>query len=326
MAEITIVVPVYNVEKYVAKCIDSLLAQTFTDLEILLVNDGSTDGSAKICEEYARKDSRIKVIHQENQGLSAARNTGIEHASGKFLGFIDSDDYIDEDMYEVLYNQLQENQADISVCGIYNEYADVVRRACPTDEFMVVSQKEAMRLVLEANKISVNAVNKLYKKEIFQELRYPVGKLSEDAHVILEILLQAKTIVISTVPKYHYIHRGNSITTSPYKSGDLSVIEAYSKNKRIIEKYYPDLLEVAEFRCFFSYFYVLDKMALSKEFKAKNERKEVIKLVRNNIDKILHNHYVGRNRKLAARVLLIHPFMYNVFVKIEFRRKRKNIN
>lgn len=326
MAEITIVVPVYNVEKYVAKCIDSILAQTFQDLEILLVNDGSTDNSAEICEKYAKKDSRIKVIHQKNQGLSAARNTGIEHASGKYIGFIDSDDYIEKDMYETLYQQMVENHADISVCGIYNEYVDVIKRSYPKDEFIVATQKEAIKMVLEAKKLTVSAVNKLYKTEIFSELKYPVGKLCEDAHVILEIFLRADTITVSTVPKYHYVHRANSITTKPFCRADLSMLEAYENNKKIIEKHYPDLLEVAQFRCFFSYFYVLDKMAVSKDFKDKEARKQLIGLVRKNIKQIRANQYVGRNRKIAAMGLLVHPFIYNSFVRLEFKRKKKNTN
>ncbi len=325
MAEISIVVPVYNVEKYLEKCLDSLLNQTFTDVEILLVDDGSTDHSLKICKNYAEKDGRIRVIHQLNQGLSAARNTGIENATGKYIGFIDSDDYIDEDMYEYLYNQITNQKADIAVCGIYNEYADIVRRAYPKDECVVATQKEAMAMVLEANKISVNAVNKLYKIEIFKNLRYPVGKLSEDAHLILEILLQAEKIVISTSPKYHYVHRENSITTAPYRKKDLSVIEAYIKNKKIIEKFYPDLLEVAEFRCFFAYFYVLDKMALTKNFKDKATRKKLIKEIRANKSKLKNNSFVGRNRKIAAIGLMIHPIFYNMFVRIEFRRKKKKV-
>lgn len=325
MAEISIVVPVYNVEKYLGKCLDSLLKQTFSDFEILLIDDGSTDRSLKICEKYAEKDSRIRVIHQKNQGLSAARNTGIENASGKYIGFIDSDDYIDEDMYEYLYEQITNQKADIAVCGIYNEYADIVRRAYPKDEYIIANQKEAMAMVLEANKISVNAVNKLYKIEIFKNLRYPVGKLSEDAHLILEILLQTEKIVISTAPKYHYVHRENSITTAPYGKKDLSVIEAYVKNKKIIEKYYPDLLEVAEFRCFYAYFYVLDKMALTKNFKDKETRKRLIKEIRANKEKLKKNSYVGRNRKIAAMGLMLHPIFYNMFVKLEFKRKKKKV-
>lgn len=325
MAEISIVVPVYNVEKYLEKCLDSIIKQTFIDVEILLIDDGSTDNSLKICKNYAEKDDRIRVIHQINQGLSAARNTGIENAKGKYIGFIDSDDYIDEDMYEYLYNQITNQDADIAVCGIYNEYADIIRRAYPQDEYIVATQKEAMSMVLEANKISVNAVNKLYKREIFKDLRYPVGKLSEDAHLILEILLQANRIVISTTPKYHYVHRENSITTAPYTQKDLSVIEAYVNNKKLIEKYYPDLLEVAEFRCFFAYFYVLDKMALTKKFKDKETRKKLIKYVRANKSSLKKNSYVGRNRKIAAIGLMIHPIFYNMFVKLEFKRKKKKV-
>ncbi len=123
MCEISIIVPVYKVEPYLRKCVDSILAQTFTDFEVILVDDGSPDNSGKICDEYASKDSRVRVIHKENGGLSSARNAGIDVARGKYLGFVDSDDYIEKDMYELLYDNIVKEQADLSICGIYDIYA-----------------------------------------------------------------------------------------------------------------------------------------------------------------------------------------------------------
>lgn len=122
MCEISIIVPVYKVEPYLRKCVDSILAQTFTDFEVILVDDGSPDNSGKICDEYASKDSRVRVIHKKNGGLSSARNAGIDVARGKYLGFVDSDDYIEKDMYELLYDNIVKEQADLSICGIYDVY------------------------------------------------------------------------------------------------------------------------------------------------------------------------------------------------------------
>jgi glycosyltransferase involved in cell wall biosynthesis len=118
--EISIIVPVYNVEKYLEKCLKSILHQIFSDFELILIDDGSTDSSGRICDEYLKRDSRIKVFHKENGGLSSARNYGIEKSTGKYIGFVDSDDYIAKDMYEVLYNNLQRENADVSMCGNYD--------------------------------------------------------------------------------------------------------------------------------------------------------------------------------------------------------------
>ena len=150
MCEISIIVPVYKVEKYLKKCVDSILAQTFTDFELILVDDGSPDDSGKICEEYAEKDARVRVLHKENGGLSSARNAGIEVAKGKYLGFIDSDDYIAEDMYELLYNTIIKEDADLSICGIYDVYEGKAPIVKPTIE-KVVSAEEALLLILQGN-------------------------------------------------------------------------------------------------------------------------------------------------------------------------------
>jgi glycosyltransferase involved in cell wall biosynthesis len=122
MCEISIIVPVYDVEKYLKKCVDSILNQTFKDFELILVDDGSPDNSGAICDQYAEKDSRVRVIHKENGGLSDARNAGIEVARGKYLGFVDSDDFVNEDMYKQLYTSIIENNADLSICGIFDLY------------------------------------------------------------------------------------------------------------------------------------------------------------------------------------------------------------
>ncbi|EGP5489252.1 glycosyltransferase, partial [Enterococcus faecium] len=149
MCEISIIVPVYKVEPYLRKCVDSILAQTFTDFEVILVDDGSPDNSGKICDEYASKDSRVRVIHKKNGGLSSARNAGIDVARGKYLGFVDSDDYIEKDMYELLYDNIVKEQADLSICGIYDIYAGKKVKILP-EEYKVLDKVSAMKIVLEA--------------------------------------------------------------------------------------------------------------------------------------------------------------------------------
>ena len=162
---ISVIVPVYNVEKYLEKCIDSIINQTYQNLEIILVDDGSTDGSGKICDEYSRKDNRIKVIHKENGGLSDARNIGIKNANGGLIGFIDSDDYITENMFEVLQKDLRKYNADISSCDIQNvneagECLKIIRVSTEGQTSKVFEREEALKLLLE-DTIKSYAWNKL---------------------------------------------------------------------------------------------------------------------------------------------------------------------
>lgn len=208
---ISIVVPVYNVEKYLEKCIDSIIAQTYDNIEIILVNDGSTDDSADIIAHFEAVDSRIKSYYQENGGLSAARNTGINNANGRYIAFVDSDDYIHPRMLEILYNNLVSTGSDISVCDLF-----WINEGKKTEEFIdnnitVYNGINVLRKLIRDDLISVVAWNKLYKSEIFDELRYPVGRLHEDEFVIHKILSQCNRSVYTTAKLYYYIKREGSI-------------------------------------------------------------------------------------------------------------------
>lgn len=209
--KISIVVPIYKVEKYLNKCIDSILSQTFSDFELILVDDGSPDNCPEICDEYAKKDERIKVIHKENGGLSDARNAGIKAASGEYIGLIDSDDYIASDMYEDLYRNACENDADISVCGAVvvaeNQEAEFLKET----KTVVMSNKEALEQMIYNHLFEVNAWNKLYKKDLFSDICYPVGMLYEDLATTYKLIDKSKTVVHSDGKKYAYVQRGGSI-------------------------------------------------------------------------------------------------------------------
>ena len=243
MAKISIIVPVYNVEKYIKRCLDSIIAQTFEDIEIILVDDGSTDSSGIICDEYSKVDTRVRVIHKKNGGLSSARNAGIEAARGEFLGFIDSDDYISSDMFEVLYRNMVRERADLSICGIYQCYeGKKPRRNNPW--YRVLTAEEAIVIAFRGKRFSVNAVNKLYRKALFNCIRYPEGKATEDAYVIVDVLSQCNRVVATSEQKYFYFHREGSITTIKSAANCFDCIEAYERNKRIIEIMFPAIKNV----------------------------------------------------------------------------------
>lgn len=318
MPIISIIVPVYNVEKYLPKCIHSILKQTFTDYELILVNDGSTDQSGDICNQFAELDNRIIVIHKKNEGLSSARNAGIDIARGMFLSFVDSDDYIQEDMHEFLYSILIREDADLAMCSLYNCYYGKKIKKNPT-YYNVVNTKDAIRILFESEFISVNSVGKLYKKSLFNKVRFPMGKQAEDAFVIVEILIQCQKIAISSEQKYYYWHRNNSITTKKFNKKDFDVIKAYIKNYKIIANKFPDLKTVAKMRICWAYFFVLDKMILIPS-------NDEIKVVRNFLIKhrifILKNHSFTFMRKISMLALMCDYRLYQTLLVINNIKNR----
>lgn len=321
--KLSVIVPVYNAEKFLDKCLLSIRRQTYSNMEIILVEDGSTDGSLSICRRHEAEDERIRVIAKENEGVSAARNTGLDNATGAYIGFVDSDDYIEEDMYEMLLANMEEGKAQLAICGIAQVYDNRIIRD-KIDFKRTVSREEAVFMVLESRYISVNPVNRVFKKELFEGLRFPVGMTSEDAYLILDILARTERVSVDLTPKYYYVHRTDSITTSEYKKTDRCVITAYEKNKKIVEECYPQYKAVAEFRLFWSYYYVLDKMLLSKGKVLKEEKKEIASFLKKNWRAIIKNPYVGRGRKIATAALRIGIPFYKMFL-LQYRRGRKRI-
>ena len=322
MPKISVIVPVYNVGRYVEKTIKSILRQTFEDFELILVDDGSTDNSGKICDEYSEKDNRIRVIHKENEGVSSARNTGLDEALGEYIGFVDGDDCIAGDMYEMLYNDIVKNNADIAICGICNYFKGGRRtRQSNINGFWKFNNVEALKEVLEDRLFSVNPVNKLYKKELFDNLRYPAGRIAEDAFLTPLLMIRAKKVVYNSKPKYICIHRGDSITTSYFKKSDFDVVDAYDKHLEIVRKFYPELESQAMFRHLWSYMYVFDKIIMSNDLSLQDEYNKVLLIIRKNTFKILSNKHFSLKRKLATIVLLFSPKAYE---KLTVKNKGRN--
>ena len=255
---ISVIIPVYDVEKYLRKCIDSVINQTYTNLEIILVSDTSPDNCEKICDDYASKDIRIKVIHKEKNGLSAARNAGIDIASGEYIGFVDSDDYIVDDMYELLYKNIIKENADMSVCGFYDCF-EGEQPSKNKPKYLVADREEAMQEALVGD-IRVNAWNKLYKAEIFDDIRYPVGKIAEDAFIIIDILMKCQKVVYTSEQKYYYCRRESGLSAAASPLGSFDNIEAYQKNYDKINLDFPNLRSEALSAKCIAYFSALDKI------------------------------------------------------------------
>ena len=318
--KISVIVPVYNVEAYLEKCVESILRQTYTNLEILLINDGSTDNSGDLCDQLALRDQRIRVIYKENGGLSDARNTGIEEASSDLIGFVDSDDYIDEDMYETLYRQMLESKAELSMCGHYDVYHQIPEKQVVAIQTWALTPEEAIRMVMEAKILSVTAVNKLYKKELFDQLRFEMGKIAEDAFIMIRLIHQCSKVVATNEKKYYYVHRENSITTQKFSLKFLNVIEAYEQNANIIRENYPKLTDVATMRLNWAYFYILDRLLVDSEFEDKALEDRLLAFLKKNTVSILTDCRFTRARKLSFLALCLSRKLYTKILLTQNKR------
>lgn len=321
---ISVIVPVYNVEKYLARCVDSIIAQTYSNLEIILVDDGATDRSGLICDEYAQKDSRIRVIHKENGGLSDARNAGIEASNGQYLCFIDSDDFVDAEILEILYRLILDNEADISVCGIRNCYDSGKVLQCNEIKQLQFSGTEALRNILEGKDLFGSICNKLIRIDLCHEHRFLKGKTYEDAFFIPELFLRAEKVAATTQPLYNYWHRSDSITTKPFSRKNMDVVDAYDYTYKVVCDRKPELRDVAEFRIYWAYFVVLDKMLETGKYKELPQFAQVHRFLKKNWINIVRCKYFQNTRRLAAVALGIHLQLYRMLSMLQANRYKVN--
>ena len=211
---ISVIIPVYNVEKFLKKCIDSVLSQTYHNLEIILVDDGSPDYCGQICDEYEKQDKRIRVIHNENGGLSVARNCGLDLATGDWIGFVDSDDYIAEDMLENLLISALQEDADMAITGIefVTEEGVAVKRYLPRNK--ILSGGDTIAHYLKSYGGNEYVWNKLYKKELFHKIRFPQNRLYEDCFIMYQLMASSKKVAFTSHVGYFYLQRSQAITNS----------------------------------------------------------------------------------------------------------------
>ncbi|MEA5007115.1 glycosyltransferase [Clostridium tyrobutyricum] len=230
--KISVIIPIFNVARYLCKCINSIINQTYSNLEIILVDDGSTDNCGFICDNYSLKDNRIKVIHKENGGLSDARNTGLDKATGDYVSFIDSDDYINKEFYLTLVNMIIKYNADIAQCEflkVYENYSNKYDlKSYNDDNITVLSNKEALNNLFNENYVNTVVVwNKIYRRKLFKNIRYPKGKVHEDEYTTYKLLFNAGKIVSTSKKMYYYLQRSNSIMGKGFNIKSLDKLEAY---------------------------------------------------------------------------------------------------
>lgn len=242
---LSIIIPVYNVEQWLSETIDSVLAQTYGDFELILVDDGATDGSGAICDAFAEKDCRVRVIHQENQGVSAARNVGLDAARGDFIGWVDSDDIIERDMFSRMLALAEKFDADIVQCE--HDRMDTLNGAERTEAVEIMDGAVFVRRIFTkqggryTNQVAL--WSKIYKKELFSDIRFPVGRVYEDEQQTYKVCLKAEKIVETQDVLYHYIRRENSIITGETSKKMLDKQQAVLDRLHYLPERLPDLKE-----------------------------------------------------------------------------------
>lgn len=300
---ISIIVPVYNIKEYLPRCVESLRAQTYSNIEILLVDDGSTDGTGALCDELAAKDERIRVFHKENGGSSSARNLGLSKAQGEYIGFVDSDDYVEPDMYECLYRALQEQDAQIAQVGRneIDEQGNLLPDICiPSEETEFLQSRDFLKELL-MHRGDCSFCTKLFAKSLLKGREFPVGLLNEDFHLLVNMLPKVKGIVSLPGYKYHVFYRIGSNSRKQNKE-DFSRVFADSVDNAdmvlgIVEKEFEDLKKVAfRFGIFQRLEYLLH-IPVSQMTKDNAFYRSVIKYMRKNWCRSMANPYLTLKNK-----------------------------
>ena len=323
-ALISVIVPVYNVAQYLEKSIASIQQQTYQNLEIILVDDGATDESGRLCEKIAEQDERVLVYHKENEGLSQARNDGLKQAHGDYVIFIDSDDYIHPEMIASLYQQLVKEDADVSSCGVMNVYANSESPQTENqDDYFICDTETFLREYLIGEKIPGTICNKLIKKEVAAQLTFPKGLIYEDAYYHFDLIKVAKKYVVNTNPYYYYFHRGDSITTKPYAEKDLAYIDIYQKFYTEVVKEYPNLTEVAFFRLAYAHFFILDKMLLDDNFKEFKDYPRIYGYLKKHAFAIFKNTIFRKGRRISALALFVNVRLYRILLFKNIEQSKK---
>lgn len=222
---VSVIIPVYKVEKYLNRCIESVVKQTYENLEIILVDDGSPDRCPQMCEEWKQKDSRIKVIHKKNGGLSDARNVGLESMTGRYVTFIDSDDYVHPQFIECLYSSIYNYDADIVACEYQEVNADAVVKEMEVIDCKKIQLKQLNEITHVT--IAINVWNKMYKKELFDIIRFPVGKIHEDVGIWWELMFYAKKIIAIPQKLYFYCENPDSIMRKEYGMKHMDLVDVF---------------------------------------------------------------------------------------------------
>lgn len=324
---ISVIVPVYNVERYLDRCISSILCQSYPELEILLVDDGSTDRSGLLCDEWERRDPRIRVIRKTNGGLADARNAGLDAAAGEYVVFVDSDDYIAADMIRNLYDALKKHRAEMSICNFFyvdengSEISERNQDLPIRDE--CISGSEAIKRMSTPNRKGwyyITAWNKLYSAKLFREIRFPIRKLHEDEFVAHRLLSECERIACMQTVGYYYVQRPGSIMHSKKQKSRLHAAEAYLDRAVFCAKQ-NDLHRCAGQACLKAAIALSDAVKGSEAYEVRDELKHTLQQLR---QYRWLRRYCTWKEKLQITIIALSPIIYSVIFRNNKRQQIKH--
>lgn len=313
---ITVVVPIYNVEKYLKECVDSILTQTYRNLEIILVDDGSPDQCGALCDEYGRKDERVKVIHQENKGLSGARNSATDIARGEYITYVDSDDYIEPNMIETLYEELQKNHAQMSVISAEIFFEDETKVSNGHgNQIFVYNKEKALDCFLFNDYLTPCVCGKLYDNKLWKEIRCPEGKLFEDQFTTYKLIDLCEKIVYVTTPLYHYRKRAGSIGHSNFSKRTYDLYDAiHEEYEYISSKYEEKCPNISVARITWEIVFV--NMMIRDDYTDKSIVKQVQCFARKHLKEVWKCPYISKLRKGQISLFAAQFILYKVFYRM----------
>ncbi|MCI8780136.1 MAG: glycosyltransferase [Lachnospiraceae bacterium] len=320
--KISIIVPVYKVEKYLGRCVKSILRQTFTDFELILVDDGSPDKCPQMCDGWVKKDKRIRVVHKENGGLSSARNAGLEAARGEYIGFVDSDDMIAEDMYEYLLQLLCKNQADFSAVEKVIFKTDKLKVKQPRVKEKVLDKKELFELFFRVTDENIHYCvwDKLFKRSVIAEIRFWEGMRFEDIDFMFSFLQNCSKGVFSNQVKYGWFYNDESITRNSLVKEDMQLLDVWGKIVSICKKRMPEYLYYAQMNYKRAYMGLLGKsvkFGVSNQYQSWNsDRKYLVKNLRKYFADLI-KWRMPLSRKVLLCILCVSPSL----LSFHFNRK-----
>lgn len=308
--KISVIVPVYKAEKYLHRCIDSILDQTYTNLEVILVDDGSPDLCPQICDDYLKKDERIKVFHQENKGASGARNNGLNNATGDYIAFVDSDDWLDREMYFEMMKLMTTHSQGVVECNLVNRFEDTHKKPEHDRKVEIQDSLTAMTRIIANQDFS--ACTRLYKREVIGDLRFKEGVMAEDVYFAVTLIDSIDSLVFISDPFYNYFNLGDSVTRGPYKLKSLDSLEAarFVNEKINNDPKYDSLKSIT--RRFVTEMLLMNYKGINHNHKVDPEQ-----LHRKQIKKEFAKYVDSENSSISLRIAQYMPVKwYNALVRI----------
>ncbi|WP_289129529.1 glycosyltransferase [uncultured Clostridium sp.] len=321
--KISVIVPIYNVEKYIHRAIDSILTQSLTEFELILINDGSQDRCGEICNEYAQKDSRIKVIHKNNGGVSSARNVGIENSSGQYIGFVDPDDYIDKEMYEKLYNSIKKEDSEIAISSFSYIINGKEEPQDISNKKLIFNKNEAINNYFN-NTYPFNysfLCNKLFKKELFDGIRLNTKILvQEDTEIMIKLYNKSNRVSYIGEPLYFYELRNGSATSNKISRGKITTEQAFLQVFNYTKENLPQFKSKALLKYISCFFNIIIEIIKNYD-EYQDEYYKLIKKLKLRYKEVISNQQIPLKYKIHSSLLLFSPKLYKFYIQKSLKIK-----